>query len=132
MRKTFRNEADVKDAVKSIIKAHAAWYHMPVIGAYGVQGVPDFDIVMNGRSIRIETKFSKNHRPTLRQQLCLYNLTKAGALCMVINEKNIGDFALVMDMLETGRVTDATALCHANVSKYFDLLSEEFRPCGNV
>ena len=131
MRKVFRNEADVKDAVKRIIKAHAAWYHMLVICAYGVQGVPDFDIVMNGRSVRVETKFGYN-KPTLRQQLCLYNLTKAGALCMVINEKNIGDFALVMYMLETGRVTDATALCHANVSKYFDLLSKEFRPCGNV
>ena len=131
MRKTFRNEADVKDAVKSVIKAHAAWYHMPVIGAYGIQGVPDFDIVFNGCSVRIETKFGSN-RPTFRQQLCLYNLTKAGAFCMVINERNLEDFTLLMDMLATGRKTDAHTLCLRNVSAYFDALSEEFRPCGNV
>lgn len=103
MKKIFRSEKDVKDAVKIILKKYKAWYFMPVTGGYGKSGVPDFACVYKGHPIFIETKFGYN-KPTPLQKLEMEKLYNSGAIVFVINENSVS----VVDDLLLSLSMDAT------------------------
>ena len=107
MKKTFKNEGDVKSAVKEILKSYGAWYFMPVTYGYGKSGVPDFCCVFEGNPIFIETKFGSN-KPTALQKAEMERLYDSGAFVFVINENLISVvddllLALHMGSKETAR-----------------------------
>jgi hypothetical protein len=84
----MKNEADVKDEVKKVLKTLGAWWFMPVQTGYGVQGIPDFIVCLNGKFIAIETKFG-NNKLTTHQERQLKNIEAAKGGAFVINEKNV-------------------------------------------
>lgn len=86
----MRNEADVKKEVKKLLNKLGAWWFMPVPTGYGVKGVPDFIVCLEGRFVGIETKFGKN-KPSKWQQLQIEKIKAACGTALVINEDNVGE-----------------------------------------
>lgn len=84
----MKNEADVKDEVKKVLKSLGAWWFMPVQTGYGVQGIPDFIVCLNGEFVAIETKFGYN-KPTAHQAMQLKKIQEAKGRAFVINEENV-------------------------------------------
>lgn len=84
----MRNESDVKDEVKKVLKSLGVWWYMPVQMGYGVKGIPDFIGCNKGKFFGIETKFGKNKESTwqIKQGTMI---TESGGLYVVINEKNV-------------------------------------------
>lgn len=117
MKKTFRNESDVKTAVKDCLKAMKAWYFMPAMNGFGRAGVPDIVGVLNGVPFAVETKFAKN-KPTPAQKCELAAMTKAGAVAMVINETLIEVFIDIMSDIELGLLPRAKAMAATTLKEY--------------
>jgi hypothetical protein len=84
----MRNEADVKAEVKKILAKLGAWWFMPVQTGYGVKGVPDFVVCVDGRFVGIETKFGKN-KESVWQQKQGAAIQAANGVYLVINENNV-------------------------------------------
>lgn len=84
----FKNEADVKAAVKKLLKKHGWFYWMPSANGYGITGVSDFVALRAGKVMAIETKFGKN-QPTPMQLLFLRNIAEHGGQSFVINEDGL-------------------------------------------
>lgn len=84
----MRKEGDVKQEVKKTLERMGAWWFMPVPTGYGVKGVPDFIVCLNGRFVGIETKFGKNS-PSKWQKLQLEKIASAEGLALVVNEENV-------------------------------------------
>ena len=81
-------EAKVKAKIKAILKAHNAYYAMPIGTGYGNSGVPDFLCCVNGRFLAIEAKAGKGVATAL-QLKNLQAVNKAGGYTCIINETNL-------------------------------------------
>jgi pantoate kinase len=81
-------EAKVKEKIKKILKAHGAWYAMPMGTGYGNSGVPDFLVCLNGEFLAIEAKAGKGV-PTALQEKNLRDIEKAGGRTLIINEQSL-------------------------------------------
>jgi hypothetical protein len=87
--RVYTKEEHVKKHVKEILNGYPkVFWYMPVQTGYGVRGIPDFVVCMNGRFIGIETKFGGN-KETTWQQMQGAKIQAAGGLYIVIDEKNI-------------------------------------------
>lgn len=76
-------EGEVKDAVKKLLKAHKAYYHMPVQNGMGAPTL-DFICCCNGRFVAIETK-APGKRPTARQEITMAEMAFSGAYVFVVS-----------------------------------------------
>ena len=81
-------EAKVKAKIKAILKAHGAYYAMPIGTGYGSSGVPDFLVCLNGEFLAIEAKAGKGV-PTALQLKNLREIEVAGGRTLVINEQSL-------------------------------------------
>lgn len=86
----IKNEGDVKKQVKKVLESFGkrCWWYMPVQTGYGVKGVPDFVICLNGRFIAIETKFGGNSL-SAHQEIQRNKVVEAQGDFYTIDEKNI-------------------------------------------
>jgi len=90
MKKVFSKEADVKSAVKEVLKKNDAWYFMPAMNGYGRAGIPDFVCCHKGRFIAIETKYGHNTL-TPHQWREIQDITEHDGITIIINESNIDE-----------------------------------------
>jgi hypothetical protein len=97
MRKSHSNEGHVKEDVKELLKAHDAWYVMPIGGSFSSVGIPDFVCCIYGQLWGIETKFGGN-KPTPMQNKHLRDIQLAGGRSMVVTEKNLNELSLQLDV----------------------------------
>jgi hypothetical protein len=91
MKKVFKNEGDVKQVVKEVLKniGPDCWWFMPPANGYGRSGVPDFVGCVSGAMFCVETKFGAG-KPTANQMREMTLAGMAGAVVWVVNEQNIG------------------------------------------
>ena len=86
-------ENKVKEKVKKVLKAHGAYWHMPVQNGMGAPSL-DFIGCYFGRYYAIETK-AGNKQPTPRQKLTIESIQAAGGEVFVINEETgVGELEL--------------------------------------
>lgn len=83
-------ERDVKDRIKEILNAMGVWWFMYVPVGYGKSGIPDFLCCYQGHFVSIEAKFG-GEKPTPLQESQMKVMRAAGAVTLVINEKNVED-----------------------------------------
>jgi len=76
-------EGVVKDQVKKLLKAHGAYYHMPVMNGMGAPTL-DFICCHNGRFFAIETK-RPGGKPTPRQEITMAEIALAGGYVFVVS-----------------------------------------------
>jgi Holliday junction resolvase len=81
-------EAKVKAKIKAILKAHGAYYAMPIGTGYGSSGVPDFLVCLNGEFLAIEAKAGKGTTTAL-QEKNLRQIEEAGGRTLVVNEETL-------------------------------------------
>lgn len=93
MKQSYTDEGGVKTRVKERLKEYGAWWFMPHMTGMGRPGIPDFIGCYQGRLFAIETKYGKGRR-TKRQELEAEKLKTAGALYLLVNEKNVEDWQL--------------------------------------
>ena len=80
-------EGKLKDKVKLWLKAHGAWYYMPVQTGYGVTGVPDFVGCLDGRMFGIETKApGKRANTTPNQDRVIKQIKDSGGIAAVVDD----------------------------------------------
>ena len=92
-------EGKVKEKVKKVLKEYNAYYHMPVQNGMGKPSL-DFICCHKGRFLAIETKTEKG-KLTLRQQVTIDEMQKAGAIALVIRGESDGEtFAILRSFLE--------------------------------
>ena len=77
-------ESRVKEKVKKVLKAHGAYWHMPVQNGMGAPSL-DFIGCYFGRYYAIDTK-AGNKQPTPRQKLTIESIQAAGGKTFVVNE----------------------------------------------
>ena len=87
-RAEIHNEAGVKRLVRRMLKKSDVEDFMPPANAYSKVGISDIIAVKNGLVVFIETKYG-NNKPTANQLAFGKRMTKAGALFVVVNEKNV-------------------------------------------
>lgn len=88
--KSYRTEADVKAAVKVILKELGFFYWMPGANGFGTQGVSDFLALKDGVFFAIETKVG-NNKPTALQMAYLEKVNAHGGRAFWINEHQLYD-----------------------------------------
>lgn len=76
-------ESKVKAKVKELLKAHGAWFFMPVSGGFGRAGVPDFIGVHRGRFLAVETK-APGGKTTRLQDINMRDIALQGGVCFVV------------------------------------------------
>ena len=81
-------EAKVKKKVVDQLKKLGAYYFYPMTHGYGKSGVPDIVGCYGSKFFGIECK-AKGNKPTPLQQHNLTEITKAGGIALVIDEKNV-------------------------------------------
>jgi hypothetical protein len=81
-------EGKVKDKIKKILKAHGAYYAMPMGTGFGNAGVPDFLVCMNGGFLGIEAK-ANGGKTTALQDKNLAEIEAAGGITLVIDEESL-------------------------------------------
>jgi len=92
-------EAKVKAKIKAILKAHGAYYAMPIGTGLGNSGVPDFLICVKGRFMAVEAKAGKG-RTTALQEKNLREIDRAGGLTLVITEENIDVLEMMLEAMK--------------------------------
>ena len=78
-------EGRIKERVKKVLKAHGAYWHMPVQNGMGAPSL-DFVGCHFSRYYAIETK-AGNKQPAPRQKLTIESIQAAGGKVFVINEE---------------------------------------------
>lgn len=78
-------EGKVKEQVKKLLKAHGAYYHMPMQNGMGAPSL-DFICCHNGRFFAIETK-APGKKPTPRQEQTMAEIAFAGGYVFVISNQ---------------------------------------------
>jgi len=91
-------EGKVKDKIKKVLKAHSAYFAMPIGTGFGNAGVPDFLVCLNGEFLAIEAKAGKG-KTTALQKKALAEIEAAGGRTLVIYENEM-DFELLEAVLE--------------------------------
>jgi hypothetical protein len=86
-RRSMTPEGKVKDKIKKILKAHDAYFTMPIGTGFGCMGVPDFVVCHKGKFIGIEAK-SGDNKPTALQLDHMKNIRGRGGHTLVVNEDN--------------------------------------------
>ena len=81
-------ESKVKAKIKAILKAHGAYYAMPIGTGYGSSGIPDFLVCFNGEFLAIEAKAGKG-KTTALQEREIDAIRTAKGLAFIINEDNM-------------------------------------------
>ena len=92
-------EAKVKAKIKTILKAHGAYYAMPIGTGLGNSGVPDFLVCHNGKFLGIEAKAGKG-KTTALQEKDLRDIDRAGGLTLVITEENIDVLEMMLEAMK--------------------------------
>lgn len=92
-------EAKVKAKIKTILKAHGAYYAMPIGTGLGNSGVPDFLVCHNGKFLGIEAKAGKG-KTTALQEKNLRDIDRAGGLTLVITEENIDVLGMMLEAMK--------------------------------
>jgi hypothetical protein len=92
-------EAKVKAKIKAILKAHGAYYAMPIGTGLGNSGVPDFLVCHNGKFLGIEAKAGKG-KTTALQEKNLRDIDRAGGLTLVITEENIDVLEMMLEAMK--------------------------------
>jgi Holliday junction resolvase len=93
-------EKKVKAKVVEILKAHNVYYFFPATFGMGRSGVPDIVCCYRGRFLAIECKAGAG-KTTALQDRELGLIKKAGGAQLVINEKNVGDVAVLLAATKT-------------------------------
>jgi Holliday junction resolvase len=91
-------EKKVKNKVVEILKAHGVYYFFPATYGMGRGGVPDIICCYRGKFLAIECKAGAG-KTTALQDRELDLIKKAGGLQMVVNEKNLGEVAVLLSVL---------------------------------
>lgn len=78
-------EGKVKQRVKTLLKEHGAYWHMPVQNGLGAPTL-DFVGCHRGRFFGIETK-AGNKDATPRQEHTMHEMEQAGGATFLINEE---------------------------------------------
>lgn len=81
-------EGRVKSKIKALLKAHGAYYTMPVMTGFATNGTPDFSVCHAGRYLAIEAK-DEGKDPTELQWVKLTEVAKSGGSTMVIHQGNM-------------------------------------------
>lgn len=92
-------EAKVKAKIKAILKAHGAYYAMPIGTGLGNSGVPDFLVCHNGKFLGIEAKAGKG-KTTALQEKNLRDIDRAGGLTLVITEENLDVLEMMLEAMK--------------------------------
>jgi Holliday junction resolvase len=88
-------EKKVKNKVVEILKAHGVYYFFPATYGMGRSGVPDIVCCYKGTFIGIECKAGAG-KTTALQDRELASIRAAGGMQLVINEKNLGEVAVLL------------------------------------
>ena len=88
-------EKKVKNKVVEVLKAHGVYYFFPTTYGMGRSGVPDIICCYHGRFIAIECKAGAG-KTTALQDRELELIKKAGGVQMVVNEKTVGEVAVLL------------------------------------
>jgi hypothetical protein len=72
---------------------------MPVQTGYGVQGVPDFLVCLNGNFVAIETKYGGN-KLTAHQTLQMEKIENASGTALLVDEKNVSNLFARLKLIE--------------------------------
>ena len=91
-------EKKVKAKVVEILKAHGVYYFFPATYGMGRGGVPDIICCYRGRFIAIECKAGAG-KTTALQERELAAIQAASGVQMVVNEKNFGELAVLLNFL---------------------------------
>lgn len=91
-------EKKVKNKVVEVLKAHGVYYFFPATYGMGRSGVPDIVCCYRGTFIGIECKAGAG-RTTALQERELAAIGAAGGVALVINEKNLGEVAVLLNVL---------------------------------
>jgi Holliday junction resolvase len=83
-------EKKVKDKVKRVLAEHGAYHFMPATHGYGSSGVPDIVACLRGKFVGIECK-ANGGKPTALQLKNLRELSSAGGLAILVDERGIND-----------------------------------------
>ena len=81
-------ESKVKAKIKLILKAHGAYYAMPIGTGYGNSGVPDFLVCHGGEFLAIEAKAGKGTTTAL-QDKNIREIKESGGMAVVIAEEQL-------------------------------------------
>ena len=92
-------EKKVKAKVVEILKAHGVYYFFPATYGMGRSGVPDIICCYRGKFIAIECKAGAG-KTTALQDRELDLIKKAGGVQMVVNEKNLGEVAVLLNVMK--------------------------------
>ena len=92
-------EGRVKKAITDLLKAHGAYYHMPVQNGYGKTCL-DYHVGHRGFYAAIEAK-KPGGEPTKRQIEIMEELMEKKCSVFLIDDTNTSDFALFRAWLET-------------------------------
>lgn len=77
-------EGKVKDRVKKVLRAHSAYWHMPVMNGLGAPSL-DFVGCHRGAFFAVETK-AGNKQMTPRQEATAAAMAEAGGTVFLVNE----------------------------------------------
>jgi hypothetical protein len=91
-------EGFVKAAVKKLLDAHKAYYHMPVTNGMGKPSL-DFIGCHEGRFFAVETK-APGKKPTPRQELTIAEIRRAKGPAFVIDGSDYVDLRELREWLE--------------------------------
>ena len=84
----YTSEADVKDAIKKLLKKYGWWFFMPAANQFGSSGIPDFVCCKTGRFLGIEAKFNKN-KPSELQKDKMQAIRDHGGIAIWVNENRL-------------------------------------------
>lgn len=86
--KTYKSEADVKSAIKQILRDNDVWYFMPSMNGFGRAGIPDFVCCVAGKFLSIEAKFG-NNKATVHQLREIDEIARHGGTALLVSEKEL-------------------------------------------
>ena len=107
--KAMRNEGDVKENIKRLLKAHDWFYWMPPANAFGRSGISDIHAVSRGMFMIIEAKFGDNP-PTGLQIGFLNSVQQEQHFAFVVSDSSLPFFAQFLEMLDQSIVAQSKQL----------------------
>ena len=93
----MKNEKDVKAEIRRVLDSFTnIFYYMPVPTGYGVRGIPDFIVCLEGDFIGIEAKFG-NNKESLWQKKQGAAITASWGLYLVVNNRNVAELRGILE-----------------------------------